>query len=195
MPASLSEVTQSDTRNHFVGDSYQQKIFPSKSIGSHLLRTQNNTHFEGFAGNEFAEVNQNAISTMAPSKLALLTPGPEPLQSSSQFGQMFHPINLTTREGGLSMEITNNLEKETENILCKDAMSHYRKCKTCRQQIILELQNMNAVSGNDLVLGGQATLHSRKKNEMSEIATLAGAGIFTIFLIDAFSKFGARLHL
>lgn len=191
MPAPLSEVTRADSENYFVGESFQRKLFPSKSRFAR-------GGFEGFAGDEgdspyaqFAAANEGQISTPGPSRLALLKPGPEPLQSSSVFGQVFHPIDLTaTNQGGLSTQMEHELDRETETILCHDAMGHFRKCKTCRDKVIYELQNLNATS-ESYVLGETA---KRKKNELSEMASLAGAGIFTIFLIDAFSKFGARLR-
>lgn len=213
MPAPLSEVIKGDTENYFIGESYQKKLFPSKSIGAALMRTQrqaaqaqHQANYEGFSGdgeyaqvNQFVDQNNGAISTPGPSRLALLKPGPEPLQSSSQFGQVFHPIDLTaTNQGGLSAQMEKELEMGVENVIsCPDAMGHFKKCKTCREKAILELTNLHATS-ESMVLGGEEGLRNlrlrKKKNELSELVSLAGAGVFTIFLIDAFSKFGARLR-
>lgn len=200
MPASLSEITQADQENYFLGNTYKMQAFPQKSIGARLMQTQRQSiqakhraGFEGFSG------EHAAAAVPDDGRLALLKASPEPLQSSSQFGQLFHPIDLTaTTTGGLSVQMEQELTDETEKVLCRDALGHFKKCRSCRQKAILELQNINATDGNFVLQGETAALKrqlvKRTKSELTELLALAGAGIFTLFLIDAFSKFGSRLR-
>lgn len=205
MPATLAEITKEDPRKYFIGESYQRKLYPKKSIGGALINENQYSpvapsgprpafQIEGFAngGSGFP------VSTPGPGKLAAMYyPEPEAAPDPSN-GQFYHPINLTeTNAGGLSAQMAKQLEEETESMLCVEAMAHYRRCKSCRKKMILELQHLEA-TGESLVLGGEKALrageYAREKNELSELLTLAGVGIFTIFLVDAFSKFGARIR-
>lgn len=189
MPVSLRDLTKDDEIRFFKGEGYNHhtsavpkyvSIENRKSIN--WKKRPEPDSVEGFSGTS----GRPPLHTFE---------GPRAVAPGEITAGQYHPVDLLKSDAGLPAEMQAEIEYEADKVMCKDALAHFRVCRGCRNRVLLELENINAVAGRD---GGLALLPSnsgkRQSSEVSGMLSLLGAGIFTVFLIDAFSKFGARLR-